>query len=64
MSRAYQAERAMEREQNALDQDFADDRITLEEYRRATRELERDLRACYEEDQEEALRAVREDWGW
>lgn len=63
MSRAYQAQRAMEREQLVLDRDYADGTLSAEDYRRACRELERELQAAYAEDQEEAQRAVRDEWG-
>lgn len=64
MSRAWQMERAAEREQNALDRDYAEGRITAEEHRRGIREIERELRAAYEEDQYDALQQVRDEWGW
>ena len=60
---AWAAERAMEREQDALDRDYAEGRITRAEHNAASRELERDLRAAYEEDCENALREVDEEWG-
>lgn len=64
MSRAYQAERAMEREVYALDNDLAEGRITNAQHRASLLELERDLRGAYEQDVEDAQQAVREDWGW
>lgn len=63
MTNAYQAMRAMEREQNLLDEAFTNGELTPDAYRDACRELQRDLQAAYEEDLANAARAVREDWG-
>ena len=63
MSRAWQAERAMEREENALADDYNSGRISLEEYNQGMRELQRDVRAAYEEDREDALRDLDAEWG-
>ena len=64
MSRAWQAERAAEREEEALSNDYAEGRITREEYNAAIRDIQRDMRAAYEEDMYEAAQRVRDDWGW
>jgi len=64
MSRAWQAERAAEREQDALDRDYANGELTREEYNRACRDLQRDLRAAYEADLDDARQAVENEWGW
>ena len=63
MSRAWQAERAAEREQEALDQDYANGRLTDAEYREASRQIECDLRDAYQADLEEAQQHVRDEWG-
>ena len=64
MSQARQAERAAEREQQALDDEYAEGRLTADEHRRASKEIERDIQAAYEADQEDALARVRDEWGW
>lgn len=63
MSRASQAERAFERELELLDELYAEGRISLEQYRENCRELQRDLNAAYEEDREDAINAVNDEWG-
>lgn len=63
MSRAWQAERAAEREQHAIDEAYARGEITREEHNRQSREIERDVRDAYEADREDALRAVDDEWG-
>lgn len=60
---AWQAERAAEREQEQLDRDLADGRISDQEHREATRDIERGLQDAYEQDREAALAAVNDDWG-
>ena len=57
-------ERALEREEQALADDYSAGRISLSEYNEGMRELQRDVRAAYEEDQQDALDRVRNDWGW
>lgn len=64
MSRAWQAERAMDREVQSLENDLAEGRITHAQYRESLRELERDLRGAYEEDLYDAQQAVKDEWGW
>lgn len=63
MSRAWQAERAAEREEDALARDYNEGRITQKEYNDAMREIQRDMQAAYEQDREDALRDVDGDWG-
>lgn len=64
MSRAWQAERAAEREEEALSQDYAEGRISREEYNAAIREIQRDMRDAYAEDLHDAEQRVRDEWGW
>jgi len=64
MSRAWQAERAAEREQAALDAAYERGDMTREEHNEACREIERELRGAYEEDLYDAQQAVRDEWGW
>ena len=64
MSRAWQAERAMEREQDALDADYASGRISLQEYNKACRDIQYEMKCAYEQDMEDAAESVRNDWGW
>jgi hypothetical protein len=63
MSRAWQAERAAEREQAHLDRLRAEGRISDAEYNAECRNIARELRAAYEEDRLDALRAVDDEWG-
>lgn len=54
-----------EREEEQLDKDLADGKITPLEYRKAHAELMREIRNAYEEEREEAHRRVdREFDGW
>lgn len=64
MSRAWQAERMMEREEEALSNALADGRISQADYNAEMRELQRDLRGAYEEDMHDAQERVRDEWGW
>ena len=64
MSRAWQAERAAEREIESLDRDFENGFLTADEHRKAVREVERDMRGAYEEDMADAQERVRDEWGW
>lgn len=64
MSRAWQAERAAEREQAAIDESYASGELSREEHNEASREIEREMRAAYEEDVYDAQQAVRDEWGW
>jgi hypothetical protein len=63
MSRAWQAERQADREEELLSRDLADGRITRAEYNTEMRNLQREIRYAYEADREEALRRVDDDWG-
>lgn len=63
MSRAYNTERAMEREEDRLTRDFNDGLITREDYNAAMRDLQADMRAAYEMDREDALRDIDAEWG-
>lgn len=64
MSRAWQAERAAEREQKAIDAAYERGEMTRDEHNAACREIEREMRAVYEEDVYDAHQAVRDEWGW
>lgn len=63
MSRVWQAERAAEREQEALDAEFAAGEITRDEHNRRTREIEREMRDAYQADLDDAADRVRDEWG-
>lgn len=63
MSRAEAAERAFEREEDALADALDRGEITRDEYNRNMRELRRDLQGAYEEDRQDALGAVDAEWG-
>ena len=63
MSRAWQAERQAEREQQALDDAYASGEMSREEHNEATRQIEREMRDAYEADREDALERVRDEWG-
>lgn len=63
MSRAHQIERMMEREEEALSQDYDSGRITRDEYNAGMRELQRDARDAYREDIADAYERVRDEWG-
>jgi hypothetical protein len=54
---------AFDREENDIDEREAAGLITRDEANRERRELQRDMRACYEEEQENARRRVDEDFG-
>ena len=60
----WQAERAMEREQAALDRDFEDGILSDAEYRQRSQALLRDLRDACQADCDAAQEAVRDEWGW
>ena len=55
-----------EREEEQLDKDLANGTITPAEYRKAQRELQREIRDAFEEEREEAHRRVDRDFdgGW
>lgn len=63
MSRAWQAERAAEREEDRLLKNFNDGLITRQEYNEAMREIQRAMAEAYEMDREDALRDVDGEWG-
>lgn len=63
MSRVDQIERAAEREEDALVEDYNNGLITREEYNSRMRDIQRDVREAYEQDREDALRDVDADWG-
>lgn len=63
MSRADQAERAADREEEYYAQQLADGAITRQQYNEYMRELQRDVRDAYEQDREDALRDVDGEWG-
>lgn len=64
MSRAHQFERQMEREEEALSRDLANGSISQADYNEAMRDMQREARYAYEQDREDALERVRDDWGW
>lgn len=63
MSRAWQAERMLAREEEALSRDYESGALTREEYNAAMRDLQREARAMYEEDVQDAYDRVRDEWG-
>lgn len=63
MSRAWNAERMADREEEALARDLNEGRITRDQYNAAMKELQRDVRDAYEMDREDALRDVDAEWG-
>jgi hypothetical protein len=63
MSRAWQAERMADREEELLARDLAEGRITQTEYNAEIRNLQREVRYALEQDREEALRQVDDEWG-
>ena len=64
MSRAWQAERQAEREEEALGRQLEDGEISQRQYNEELMELQRDVRAAYEQDQFDALERVRNEWGY
>jgi hypothetical protein len=64
MSRAWQAERAAEREMEQIDRDFENGLLTADEHRKAVREVEYEIRCAHEADLEDAAERVRDEWGW
>ena len=63
MSRAWQAERLADREEEALSRDLSEGKITVAQYNAEIRNLQREIQRAYEDDREDALRAVDDDWG-
>jgi len=54
--------RQMEREEEALDRDLAEGRISQKEYNREMRELQRDYAGAAEEAAQDAYRAELDRW--
>ena len=50
--------------EEAAGRDFDDGLISREAYQERLRQIQRDLRAAFEEEQDDALRHVRDEWGW
>jgi hypothetical protein len=63
MSRAWQIERQLDREEDRLLADYNAGSISREDYNAEMRQLQHDAREAYEMDREEALRDVDADWG-
>lgn len=63
MSQADQVERMADREADDLAERFNSGEITREQYDAGMRDIQREVRAAYEEDREAALRDVDADWG-
>jgi hypothetical protein len=63
MSRADRIERMADKEADYLAEQLASGAITRQQYNEGMREIQRDVRAAYEEDREDALRDVDADWG-
>lgn len=63
MSRAWQVERQLDREEDQLVADFNAGRISREDYNEGMRDLQRDARDAYAQDREDALRDVDAEWG-
>lgn len=53
----------LEREEDALGEALADGRISQAEYNAEMRELQRDVRAAYEQDRADAIARVRDEYG-
>ena len=64
MSRASQVEKAMDCEEDDLSAALAEGRIDQKQFNDQLRELQRDVRAAYEQDMEDARESVRNDWGY
>ena len=64
MSRAHQFDRHAAREEEQLERDLASGHISRAEFNEGLRELQREARDAYEQDREELLERVRDDWGW
>lgn len=63
MSRAWQVERQLDREENRIVEAFNRGDMSRDEYNTEMRQLQRDAREAYESDREDAMRAVDEEWG-
>jgi hypothetical protein len=64
MGRAWQIERQLDREEARLEKQLNDGSMSRAEYNDEMRQLQRDAREAYEQDLEDAQRAVRDEWGW
>ena len=63
MSRAYQVERQLDREEDRLSRDYNSGLISREDYNQGLRELQQEARDAYQQDLDEAAERVRDDWG-
>lgn len=63
MSRVEQVERQLDCEADALGESLASGEISNSEFNDRMRDLQRDARDAYEQDREDALEAVRDEWG-
>jgi hypothetical protein len=52
-----------DREEEALGRDLSEGRITSAQYNAEIRNLQREIRYAYEQDREDALRNVDDEWG-
>lgn len=60
-----QIERSAEREEEALEQAYMSGHITLEEYNKEMREIQREARYAYQESYEQEQEALRNEYfGW
>ena len=64
MSRAYQVERQMEREEERLCKDYAAGLISREDYNSGLRDIQQEARDAYQADMDDAADRVRDEWGW
>lgn len=62
--RANQINNAMDREEEYLSEQLSSGMLSVAEYNRQMLELQRDMRAAYEEDCFDAMTAVQNEWGW
>ena len=63
MSRAFQIDRHIDREEERLSRDYANGAISREDYNAEMRELQREARDAYQADLEDATARVRDEWG-
>jgi len=63
MSRAWQIECHIEREEERLSRDYGNGNISREDYNAEMRELQREARDAYREDVEDAQARVGDEWG-
>jgi hypothetical protein len=64
MSRAWQAERYADREEELLSRDLAEGRISQAEYNAEIRNIQREVTDAYHQDREDALRQIDDEWGY